>query len=197
MRKKKMKVKLGQLATVQTGYSFRSRLEASGKGDVSVIQMKDLLDDNTADCSRFTKVDMGFVKEHHLARKGDLVFRSRGQVTTAAILRESPGKAVVAAPLLRIRIRKPEMILSEYLNWFISQRDAQKFLESRAGGTVQKMINKQAIEHMEIALPSLEQQERIVELAALADREQVILKTVAEKRDQYISAVLLRLAKGE
>lgn len=179
------------------GFSFRSRLEASRDGDVSVIQMKDLLDDNTVDCSRLIKVDLKSVKDHHLAHKGDLVFRSRGRVTTAAILRESPGKAVVAAPLLRIRIKKLEKVLPEYLNWFLSQRDAQRFLESRAGGTVQKMISKQAIEHMEIALPPLEQQERIVELAALADREQAILKTVAEKRERYISAVLLRQAKGE
>ncbi|MBU1057605.1 MAG: restriction endonuclease subunit S [Proteobacteria bacterium] len=192
-----MKVNIKKLATVQTGYSFRSRLEASAGGKVAVIQMKDLLHNNTVDCSEFVKIDMDAVKDRHLARKGDLVFRSRGQVTTAAILMEDPGKAVVTAPLLRIRVTKLNKILPEYLNWYISQRDAQIFLTSRAKGTVQKMISKQAIEDLEVFLPTLEQQKNIVELASLSAREQSLLSTLAEKREQYISTVLMRFAKGE
>jgi restriction endonuclease S subunit len=192
-----MKLKIKQLATVQVGYSFRSRLEASRGGEVAVIQMKDLLQDNTVGCKNLIKVEMEIVKKHHLAQKGDLVFRSRGQITTAAILLENPGKAVVAAPLLRIRITKPDKILPEYLNWYISQRNAQIFLISRAKGTVQKMISKQTVEDMEVYLPTLEKQQHIVELAKLSARERTILGTLSEKRDQYISTVLMQFAKGE
>lgn len=189
-------MKIKKLATVQMGYSFRSRLEASKGGRVAVIQMKDLLNDNTVGCSGLVKIDMEALKEHHLAQKGDLVFRSRGHVTTAAVLLEDPGKAVVAAPLLRIRVTKPDKVLPEYLNWYISQRDAQIFLTSRAKGTVQKMISKQAIEDLEVSLPPLEQQKNIVELASLSAREQIILNTLAEKRKQYIGAILMQFAKG-
>ena len=192
-----MNLKIKQLATVRMGYSFRSRLEASRGGKVAVIQMKDLLQDNTVGCKKLVKIEMETVKEHHLAQKGDLVFRSRGQITTAAILLEDPGKAVVAAPLLRIRITKPDKILPEYLNWYISQRDAQIFLASRAKGTVQKMISKQTVEDMEVYLPTLKKQQHIVDLAKLSARERTILGTLSEKRDQYISTLLMHLAKGE
>ncbi|MDL1969116.1 MAG: restriction endonuclease subunit S [Deltaproteobacteria bacterium] len=192
-----MKLKIKQLATVQLGYSFRSRLEASKGGEVAVIQMKDLFQDNTVGCENLVKIDMETVKKHHLAQKSDLVFRSRGQTTTAAILLVDPGKAVVAAPLLRIRITKPDKILPEYLNWYISQRDAQIFLASRAKGTVQKMISKQTVEDMEVYLPILEKQQHIVDLAKLSARERVILGTLSEKRDQYISILLMQFAKGE
>ena len=192
-----MKMKIKKLATVQMGYSFRSRLEASEGGGVAVIQMKDLLDDNTVGCDDLVKIDLDAVKEHHLAQRGDLVFRSRGSLTTAAVLLEDPGKAVVAAPLLRIRGTKPDKVFPEYLNWYISQRDAQIFLTSRAKGTVQKMISKQAIEDLEVALPSLEKQKNIVELATLSAREQTLLHTLADKREQYISTVLMQFAKGE
>jgi len=191
-----MKMKIKKLATVQMGYSFRSRLEASEGGGVAVIQMKDLLDDNTVGCDGLVRINMEAMKDHHLAQRGDLVFRSRGHVTTAAVLLEDPGKAVVAAPLLRIRVTKPDKVLPEYLNWYISQRDAQIFLTSRAKGTVQKMISKQAIEDLEVALPSLEKQKNIVELATLIAREQTLLHTLADKREQYISTVLMQFAKG-
>lgn len=192
-----MNIKLKYIATVQMGYSFRSRLEVSESSSVAVVQMKDLLDDNTVSCNDLVKIDMKGVKEHHLAKRGDLIFRSRGLSTTTAVLLEDPGNAVVAAPLFRIRVTKADKILPEYLNWYISQRDAQIYLTSRARGTVQKMISKQAVEDLEVALPSLENQKRILELAMLAAREQSLLQELADKRNQYLSEVLMRVAKGE
>lgn len=191
-----MKKKIKDFASVQMGYSFRSRLESVEAGDVSVIQMKDLLDNNTVSCNDLLRIDMDSVKEHHLVRKGDLVFRSRGQVTTTAIVLEDPGKAIVAAPLLRIRVSMLE-VLPEYLNWYISQSDAQIFLTSRAGGTAQKMIGKETIEDMEIPLPTLEKQKHIIELASLVAKEKELLQTIAEKRGQFITAILMQVAKGE
>jgi restriction endonuclease S subunit len=192
-----MKVKLKKIATVQMGYSFRSRLEFMGAGELAVIQMKDLLDENIVDSRNFTKIDMKAVKDHHLAQKGDLVFRSRGLVNTSAIIVDDPGNAVVAAPLLRIRITKPDLILPEYLNRYISQRDAQVFFNSSAKGTVQKMISKQAIEDLDISLPSLEKQKAVLDMVALTTREQTLLRTLAEKRAQYISSILMKYLEGE
>jgi restriction endonuclease S subunit len=192
-----MKKKLKQITSVQMGYSFRSRLEADEGGGVAVIQMKDLLDDNTVGCDGLIRINMEAMKAHHLAQKGDLVFRSRGSLTTAAVLLKDPGKAVVAAPLLRIRVTKKDLVLPEYLNWYISQRDAQIFLTSRAKGTVQKMISKQAIEDLEVVLPSLEKQKNILELATLIAREKTLLQQLSHMREQYISTILMQVAKGE
>jgi restriction endonuclease S subunit len=159
--------------------------------------MKDLRDDHTVDCSDLVRVDMKELKEHHFVRKGDLVLRTRGLVTTSAILLEAPEHVVVSAPLLRIRISRPDKVLPEYLNWYIGQREAQIFLNSRANTTAQKMIGKEAIDDLEVILPSIERQKCIVEIASLSAREQCLLQELAEKRGQYSSIVLMRLAKGE
>jgi excinuclease UvrABC nuclease subunit len=165
-------------------------------GEIAVIQMKDLTDRNRVDCSGLMRIDMEKVKEHHLVRAGDLVFRSRGLVTTSAILTDDPGMAVVAAPLLRIRVTR-ESVLPGYLNWFINQWPAQSFLASHAKGTVQQMIGKDALEKLEIVVPPLERQKTIVETAELAEQEQALMKKLTEKRKQYISACLLEMAEGE
>jgi len=191
-----MKTELKNIASVLMGYSFRTRLDVKESGAVAVIQMKDLTDDNRVDCSNLARVDSAPPKEHHLVRPGDLVFRSRGLTATSAILRDDPAIAVVSAPLLRIRANE-QIILPEYLNWFISQTSAQSFLASRVIGTAQKMISKEALENLEVIVPSLEQQQTIMEIAALADREQVILSNLADKRKLYLSNILLRLAQGE
>ena len=191
-----MRTELKSIAMVQMGYSFRTRLEQMEAGEIAVIQMKDLTDRNRVDCGGLMRIDMEKLGEHHLVRPGDLVFRSRGMVTTSAILTEDPGPAVVAAPLLRIRVMHRN-VLPEYLNWFINQRPAQAFLASHAKGTGQQMISKPALESLEVLVPSLDRQKAIAELAALGESEQNLMKNLAEKRHQYVSTTLMQLAQGE
>jgi hypothetical protein len=190
-----LKVVLKDIASIQMGYSFRTRLQSMDSGAVAVIQMKDLSDDNRVDCSTLTCIEMDNPKEHHLLKPGDLIFRSRGLSSTSAILLDDPGAAVVAAPLLRIRITD-QGILPEYLNWFISQAPAQVYLTSHAKGTAQKMISKETLDGLEVDVPNLEQQKVIVALASLGEAEQHIMKKLAERRHQYISTHLIRLAQG-
>lgn len=178
------------------GYSFRGRLEAQVAGVISVIQMKDLTEENVVDCRGLARIDETEIKEHHFVRVGDLIFRSRGVTNTCTILSEGPGNAIVAAPLFRIRITD-NRVLPDYLNWYINQSPAQSFLATHSKGTAQKMISKDALEALEIAVPSLERQKAIVELSDLVEREQSLIKKLAEKRKQYLSAKLLNLAEGE
>lgn len=191
-----MKIDLQKIATVHLGYSFRSRIEAQGAGAVAVIQMKDLTVDNYVDCSGLTRVDMTLPKAQHVARPGDLIFRSRGGTATSAILIDDPGVAVVSAPLLRIRVDE-RVLLPEYLNWFIGQAPAQSYLASRATGSAPKMITKEALESLEVFIPSLERQKVIAGVAALAEKEQGLLRRLAAKRRQLASMVLMHLAQGE
>lgn len=190
-----MKVELKDIASIQMGYSFRARLESMDSGTVAVIQMKDLTDQNRVDCSALSRVDIEKPKEHHLIKPGDLIFRSRSLASTAAILLNDPGIAVVASPLLRIRVSE-HIVLPEYLNWFIRQTPAQAFLTSRAKGTSQKMISKEALDELEVIVPPLERQRAIVGMASLAEEEQDIMKKLAKKRRQYVSTILIRLAQG-
>ena len=194
---KMMKIKIKKIATVQMGYSFRSRLETANGGTMAVIQMKDLLHDNTVGCNNLTKVNMKSVKEHHLVRNGDLVFRSRGHVTTSAILLDNPDKAVIAAPLLRIRITNPNKILPEYLNWYISQNEAQRFLKSRQEGTHGGMISRRELEQLLICVPSVAKQKSVLELAKLSRKESILLCKLSQKKEIYTSKLLMKFAKGE
>ncbi len=191
-----MRVKLKNIADVQSGYSFRSRLDTSEHGGFKVIQMKDLVD-NAVDCNNLVKIHLDEVKEHHYVQKGDLIFRSRGLDATAALLNDDVRKAVVAAPLFRIRITNPRKVLPEYLVWYIGQRDAQIYLASRMKGTLQKMISKQALNELQVVVPGIEKQKQIVELAMLASKEQQLLFALAEKRKQFCTEVLWRCANEQ
>ncbi|GAB4364107.1 MAG: hypothetical protein Kow0060_21100 [Methylohalobius crimeensis] len=175
------------------GYAFRSRLERTEKGNVSVIQMKDLSEDNRVECGELFQIDMADLKDRHLVKRGDIVLRSRGQTNTSALIDQEIVPTVVAAPLLRIRVKTKE-VLPGYLSWFINQPMSQTWLASHAKGTAVRMISKQVLENLEVIVPPLTQQHRIIALAALAKEEQRLLKELAEKRRQYMEGILMLLA---
>ena len=193
----KMKAQLKNIAVIQLGYSFRSRIKNENDGNISVIQMKDLLQNNTVNCNDLIKVQMEKVKEHHFAYKNDLIFRSRGLMTTTAILQENPGTAVIAAPLFRIRIKNPDKILPEYLSWFINQNEAQRYLKSRQEGTHAGMVNRKELEQLPICIPSIRKQKIILELAKLSERESALLFELSNKKSKYTSQLLMKFAKGD
>jgi len=188
-----MRIKLKKIAKVDLGYPFRARLEVVPNGNVAVVQMKDIDEHSRLDAGDLAPVYLPAVKDVHRVEKGDVLFRSRGRVNTATLVEEELGNVVAAAPLLRIRAKEGR-VLSEYLAWYINQPQAQNYLTRQVAGTITKMINKKAVEDMEIELPPIEQQERIVAIARLAEREQELLAQLAEKRKSYVSTILMQLA---
>ena len=186
---------LKNVASVQAGYSFRSKIESEEEGNVAVVQMKDLGEEGQVENSNLVRTMIRDVKERHLVRRSDLVFRSRGMTYTSAIISGEIGAVVVAAPLLRIRITAAD-VLPEYLNWFINQPSTQSVLIGRSKGTMQKMVGIQDLEELSIPIPPLARQWKIVELASLLEQEQRILHELACRRKQYISIILNNILKS-
>lgn len=173
------------------GYPFRSRLEHDPAGDVMVVQMRDIDDGSFLHTEDAVKVSLPDIKESHLLKAGDLLFRSRGRSYTVAQVDNGVGNAVLAAPMLLIR---PRSALPAYLHWFINLPRTQAVLSAMATGTAVQMISKDALITLQMPLPSMEQQLKIVELAALAEREQVLMANVANQRRQLVEGVLTQYA---
>ena len=188
-----MRLKLKHIAAVSYGISFRSRVETASHGNVRLIQMKDLGDNNLVNFSSTVYVYLPNPKDYQLVRCGDILFRSRGQRTTAALLDRDSERTVVAAPLLRVR---PDIsrVIPEYLLWYINQPVSQTYLASRSEGTVVSMISKKELEKLEVRLPSIERQRAIIRFFKLAEREQLLLNEIKKKKALYAQGILMRIA---
>ena len=184
---------LKDIARVQMGLSFRSRIEPEADGTIAVIQMRDLTEDNKLSQRKLITVKMNGLNGRHLVKRNDLIFRSRGQTTTAAIVDTEIGSAIVAAPLLRIRVTS-KRVLPEYLCWFVNQASAQAFLHSRATGTAMTVIGKSALGALQVPLPDLATQERIVALADLSNQEQRLMRELAAKKEKLVNGIQMRWA---
>ncbi len=186
------KVKLGQIADISMGQSFRGRLVPDAGGDVRVIQMKDLGHDRGLAEADLIRLDEPGVRERNYVQRGDLFFRSRGQTNTAVLLERDLSDTVVAAPLYRIRVR--ETILPEYLLWCLNLPASQAWLASHARGTAVKIIPRQSVAEFELELPPIEIQQKIAEIVNLAETEQRLMLVLADKRKQYMDGILMQMA---
>lgn len=175
------------------GLAFRSRIEPEADGTVAVIQMRDLTEDNKLSHRNLITIKVDKLSDRHLVKRRDLIFRSRRQTTTAAIIDTKIGPAVVAAPLLRIRVTSKH-VLPEYLWWFVNQSSAQAFLHSRATGTAMTVIGKSALDDLQVPLPPLETQKRIVALADLSNKEQKLMRELAAKKEKLVNGIQMRWA---
>jgi restriction endonuclease S subunit len=132
--------------------------------------------------------------EQHLVRKHDLIFRSRGQTYSAALVTENLGAAVVAAPLMVIRPHSSK-VLPEYLRWFVNLPATHNVLASMAAGTSVKIINKAALQQLEVPVPALETQRKIARLGELMEEETKLMAEMTRLRHRLMEQTLLREAR--
>lgn len=179
---------LSDLAEVQMGYPFRSRVEHDPRGTVAVVQMKDMDDAGLLHADGAIRVVLPPGKDHHLLRPGDLLFRSRGRSNGAALVAEGIGVSVLAAPMLLIR---PHKVLPAYLCWYLNAPATQAQLSALSEGTSVRMISAEALKALDVPLPSPSVQQRIVQAAALADREQSLMARIATLRQRLTDHILM------
>jgi hypothetical protein len=185
---------LQHIAEIRAGCPFRERLEADAAGNIRVIQLTDLSDRNIVDFSNAVRIYMPAPSESYFLHKGDLVFRSRGYITTAALMTEDAVDVILAAPFLRIRIHDPTLVLPEYLNWYISSKPAQRYFTARQTGTSVNMVTAGELAALPVPVPPLSVQQQIAEIAELAEKEFRLEAELMQKRKQYTEALLLEQA---
>lgn len=185
---------LSELADIQLGYPFRSRLEPDSKGDVYVIQMKDIDDANLLHVENSVRLALPKRGDHHLLRSGDLLLRSRGRSNGVALVANDLPSAILAAPMIRIRPHTSK-VLPAYLNWFMNSPAGQAQISAMAEGTLVMMISVDKIKSLAVPLPSLKRQAAIAEIAQFAQREHHLLSEIADLRQRTTHHILMNEAK--
>lgn len=186
-------MRLGDLADIQLGYPFRSRLEPELGGDVLVVQMKDIDDANRLQLAEAVRLPLPKRGDHHLLKPGDLLLRSRGRNYGVALTPEGLPRAILAAPMVRIRPNTSKA-MPAYLHWYLNAPGGQAQITAMAAGTSVLMISVEELKNLEVPLPSMERQAAIADLAQLANQEHHLLSEIAGLRQRLTTHILMNEA---
>lgn len=189
-------MRLSDVCRIYSGYTARSKLAPVGRGGgVQILQLRDVTADADLAVPEAKRYDLSAAAERFHVVDGDLIFRSRGEPNTAAVVRSSlPDPIVVIAPLMILRPDKRKL-LPGFLAWFINRPETQRTLSSEAQGTGLRMISIATLEKLEIATPDLATQKQIAELDALGRIEARLLQQLASSRARLLTTLLGEAAK--
>ena len=191
----KSKMRLREMADIRTGYQFRERLEMATAGTRQVIQAKDIdqFHNHRLVASSLWRVTPKRDTAAYEVREGDVIFLAKGRRNFATVIEGlSPSPPTIPAGYFLILRLRAGAVLPQYLAWAINQPAAQGYLRSARRGTNIPFITKEAFADLQIDVPPLEVQQRVVALAELAWRESGLLKRLEQKRTELVRGICQR-----
>jgi hypothetical protein len=187
---------LSDVCTIQIGYTARARFETAADGGVLTVQLRDFPAKGGIQPGLLTRAHLHEHPDRYLVTNGDVLFRSRGDRNIAAALDERFTEPAVAVSPIMILRADPARVLAPYLAWAINQPDAQRHFEAAARGTSLRMVPKSSLGELDIDVPDLDTQHRIVAVAALAEQEEALSLRLAALKRALADRLLAGLASG-
>lgn len=186
-----MRVKLEDIADIRTGYTFRGALEESPEGDIRVLQIKDMRQRSRLDPLTLPRVVWEARGEPPLLQPKDIVVVARGESNTAALF--PGGEAVVPSNQLLVVSAKRRNVLPEFLCWLLNQEVVHRQLIEARTGTNIASIGKSDLSGLDLSLPSLETQQKVLRLQGLWDEEQRLLDDLKKNRETMLKGMFRQL----
>lgn len=188
-----MRIKLGQVAEVRTGYAFRGAVNKASRGSKLLVQMGDLKFLREGRVDTVGTTDIKIRSNEWTLQEGDLLLKARGTDFTPLVVEKELHGAVFTHPLLRLRLDR-ELVLPEFLAWQLSQPRVQRQLYNLCAGTSVIKLDLRHLKEVEIELPPLSKQRQAQEVLRLMKKEEGLLNKLVTKRKQLVSSYIESLS---
>ncbi len=190
-------MKLNRIATVKSGYHSRGRVESHEDGSHLLLQARDVDGENLAyQTDSLIRFHPELSRIDGNLKKNDILFMARGARNYSVLLTEIPDSTLAAACFFIVRVAD-DRVLPAFLCWYLNQTPVERYLVRHTGrGVHMPVVRRAVLENLDIPLPDLEIQMKIVELDTLRREEENLTNLLAEKRKQLITASCLKLVDG-
>lgn len=185
-----MKKTLKDIAQISSGYSNRQRIENDlENGSIHIIQLQNLDSSNTKIQNLPHKIKSVDVPTSQLLQKGDVLVIAKGSRNNAIVFNENyPAAAVSLFFVLR---PNTELITSNYLAWYINQEATQAILHTGKAGTSVQSITKDVLANLEIKVPSVFTQNKLVNLYEMWKVERNKTLELMKEKDKFYNNMVL------
>lgn len=176
---------------LSSGYSFRGKIKHVHNGGVRVIQLKDFENDYTTIGNDCYLVDSETIKNKYYLETGNILFTSKGTNNFAIVFEVFDDTPTIASSALFV-LKVDESLANPYfVAWYMNQSKVQNYFQTNEAGTYNTSINKTTLEETPIALPSLETQAKIANIAKLNNQELTISNEIMQLRNKLTTTQLL------
>ncbi len=185
-----MHKKIGDLADISSGYTFRGSVENDPKGQVFVVQAKNIsIDKDILGVSDFITISNKTLRNPYFLKANDILLVSRGSgggSFRSTVFRSDVDSVMPSSSLHVIRI-KDVTVLPKYISLYINSKEGQKAISQIVTGAsyIQSLLVNNLIE-LNIPIPSLHTQKTIIAL-----HENILDQERVHKRKQEIQKTII------
>lgn len=182
---------LGDVAEITAGPSgsLLERLN-DGPGGIPVISPSDITSRHTVDTRKLRRVPVRDAQKlaRFALREGDVLVVRQGSLGRLALIGADCASWLYSSSCLRIRARR-ELLQPEYLVSVLSYPPTlDELLDQALPGTVPS-INSEALNNLQIALPSIEQQRGISEITSDLEAQICVHADIIERLEALKPAI--------
>ena len=192
-----MHKKLSQVADIVSGYTFRGSIENYPKGDIFVLQAKNISTNqdilNTTD---FVTISDKSIRNPYFLEHNDILLVSRGSGIgsfRSTVFATDATKVMPSSSVHVIRIQDVT-VLPKYVSLYLNSLEGQKALAQIVTGAsyIQSVLVKNLID-LEIPIPPIHTQKSIISLHENITDQERILKRKQELQKNIINASFTNL----
>lgn len=186
------KIRLKWVSSIVPGHPFRGAMPIAVDSGIKVVQMKDLSENSKIDWAATTQVQLESKKEPDWLTDGDILFAARSTRNIASLIENCPPN-VLAAPYFYVIRLNNKKVLPKFLVWQLNQGPLQKYFQRESEGSITKSIKKSSLEEAEIAVPSIEIQQKIIKMAEIFDREKEICQKLINNGESIMNSIAVNI----
>jgi Type I restriction modification DNA specificity domain len=187
---------LGEVARIQTGFTFRTRIEDAPYGEFRVVQGKDIRPDYSLDADNLTRIHLperSRPAPEKWVKPGDLLVMTRGDHNYAVFIETELPPTVTQNSFCTLRVIEETTLLPDYLATILNQPTLQARLKALRSGSSIPNITLGALKNLEIPLPPLPIQREIVTLSRLIHREKALADQIHAARLRQLDTLAASL----
>jgi restriction endonuclease S subunit len=189
-----LKTKLSNIVQFQSGIYEKPDINA----DTLYLQAVHFTRSGSFNQTVVPQLKLNSKLEKHLLKEGDLLFAAKGLNNFAAVYQNSIGKAVASSSFIVIRIKEEQnqKIQPDYLAWYITHNKQIKLLHQQQWGTTIPSISMKQLGELEIDIPPVAIQKKIVAIHQLREKEKELATSIEEWKDKQIQLLLSDATKN-
>ncbi|MCB1129603.1 MAG: restriction endonuclease subunit S [Verrucomicrobiae bacterium] len=188
--------RLGEIARILTGYTFRTRIEDDPGGSFLVIQGKDIRSDRSLDTENLTRIHLpqrSHSDEEKWVKPGDVLLMTRGDYNYGVFIDTTLPPTVTQNSFCTLRVNENTEVYPDFLATILNQPTLQGRLKSLRSGSSIPNITLGALRELEIPLPPLSIQSEIVHLSRQIHHEKALSDQLHIARLRQLDALAASL----
>ena len=129
----------------------------------------------------------------HLLQDGEILFAAKGINNFGVVYQTELGKAVASSSFIVVRIKQEsqDVILPEYLAWFLSNTSAIRDFHRKQLGTTIPSISIKKLSEIEVQIPAIEKQHLITNIQQSRNKQKNLTLQLEVARESQIQQLLI------